>query len=128
MMRRRHFRAVARSSLTWVVCRLEDLVVFLVRHRDAFRRRHADRAPRPPRPPSHADERTARRLAEAENGGLSSAESAARLACGDNPGGLHHKRVPRASPERLRPDQEEPPERKERAHGRQNHLPAMRRG
>ncbi len=121
-------RAAAHAVVTWIVRRLEDVAVGLARLGAANRRRRRDREPAAPPIPQHADERTARRLAEAQNGGSSSAESAARLACGDNPGGLHHKRVPRASPERLRPDQEEPPERKERAHGRQNHLPAMRRG
>jgi hypothetical protein len=40
-------------------------------------------------PPVHADERTIRRMAEAELGGISSAQSRAAYLRGDNPGGLH---------------------------------------
>jgi len=130
-MRARHRsrpRAIATAALTWIVRRVEDLVVLLARLGAAYRRRRPPRHPSTPVVPEHADERTARRLAEAQNGGLSSAESDARLTRGDNPGGLHQKRVPREGPERLRPDQDEPPERKERGHGRERHLSAMRRG
>ena len=42
-------------------------------------------------PVVHADERTIRRIAEAQAGGISSQESAARYERGENPGGLHHK-------------------------------------
>ncbi len=102
-------------------------MALLARLASAYRRREVAEPASPLAAPP-ADERTARRLAEAERGGLSSAESAARLACGDNPGGLHHKRVQREGPERPRPEQDEPPERKERLHGREKHLPALRRG
>src|SRR5689334_10035332 len=46
-----------------------------------------------PRP--HADERTIRRIAEAQRGGMSSDESARRYAQGDNPGGTHGFRAVR---------------------------------
>ena len=39
---------------------------------------------------SHADERTIRRMAEAQQGGKSSEESRLAYERGDNPGGLHH--------------------------------------
>jgi hypothetical protein len=127
-MRRHHWRATARSSLRWIARRLEDFVILLVRFGAAYRRRRASREPAPPPAPPHADERTARRLAEARSGGVSSAESAARLARGENPGGLHHKGVRHECQERLRPDRDEPPERKVRLHGGEKHLSAMRRG
>jgi hypothetical protein len=37
----------------------------------------------------HADERTQRRTAEEQSGGMSSQESAERYASGENPGGTH---------------------------------------
>jgi hypothetical protein len=126
--RPRRARAAATAALAWVVRSTEDLFVSLARLVAAYRRRRRLREPAGPPTPQHADERTARRVAEAQSGGVSSAESAARLARGENPGGLHHKRVLYESPERLRPDQDEPPERKVRIHGRERHLPAMRRG
>jgi hypothetical protein len=76
----------------------------------------------------HADERTIRRIAEAERGGLSSRESAARYERGENPGGLHHKAVRREGPEHPRPRLEEPQERKEKVPGGTRHIPVMRRG
>ena len=85
-------------------------------------------------PPEHGDERTARQIGEAERGGISSAEGAARWESGENPGGLHHKaqRAPEEEPfrmpERERPEQEEPQARKERAPGGERHMPATRRG
>jgi len=39
----------------------------------------------------HADERTIRRAAEAELGGMSSEESRRAYENGENPGGLHHR-------------------------------------
>ena len=42
----------------------------------------------------HADERTIRRIAEAQAGGISSQESDARYERGENPGGIHHKAPP----------------------------------
>jgi hypothetical protein len=67
-------------------------------------------------------------MAEAERGGLSSAESAARWASGDNPGGLHHKAVRRDGPEHPRLADEEPQDRKERTPRGIRHMAASRRG
>ena len=39
---------------------------------------------------AHADERTIRKMAEAQVGGVSSEESRLAYERGDNPGGLHH--------------------------------------
>jgi hypothetical protein len=81
------------------------------------------------RPPSeHADEKTIRRLAEAERGGLSSRESSARYERGDNPGGLHHKAVRREGPEHARHHLDEPKERKEKVPGGTRRIAVMRRG
>lgn len=77
----------------------------------------------------HADERTMRRVAEAEHGGISSEESAARFARQENPGGTHQKAVRREEgPPHPRPEQEEPQERVERVPGGEKHMPAVRRG
>ncbi len=81
------------------------------------------------RPPSEpADERTIRRVAEAQSGGLSSRESDARYERGENPGGLHHKAVRREGPEHPRHHLEEPRERKETVPGGTRRIPVMRRG
>lgn len=81
----------------------------------------------PAKPVEHADERTIRRIAESQNGGLSSEESAARYASGENPGGLHHGAVRHADP--LADDViEEPEERKERRPRHERHMSASRRG
>jgi hypothetical protein len=81
------------------------------------------------RPPSEpADERTIRRVAEAQSGGLSSSESAARYERGENPGGLHHRAVRREGPEHPRHHLEEPKERKEKVPGGTRRIPVMRRG
>jgi hypothetical protein len=61
-----------------------------------------------------SDERTSRRIAEAEHGGISSAESAARWERGENRGGTHHRSVRHEGPSHPRPEQEEPQGRKER--------------
>ena len=71
---------------------LRRVVAFLARNRF-----HRDPAhdPLPPKaagespPPVHADERTIRRVMEAELGGTSSSASRAAYLRGDNPGGLH---------------------------------------
>jgi hypothetical protein len=76
----------------------------------------------------HADERTIRRMAEAERGGTSSRESWARYLRGENPGGLHHKAVRREGPEHPRPRLEEPQERKEKVPGGTRRIAVMRRG
>jgi hypothetical protein len=84
--------------------------------------------------PEVADERTMRRIAEAQHGGISSAEGTERWLRGENPGGLHHKAPrrpedePDMMPERERPEQEEPQGRKERIPGGERHLPETRRG
>ncbi len=67
-------------------------------------------------------------MAEAERGGSSSRESAARYERGENPGGLHQKAVRREGPEHPRPHLEEPQERKEKVPGGTRHIPVMRRG
>src|SRR3954454_22994553 len=43
---------------------------------------------------SHADERTIRKIAEEQDGGISSAASRAAYEQGENPGGLHHGGTP----------------------------------
>ena len=129
-MRARHGKGVrgfARTALGWMVHRLEDLAVAIVRL-TGRRRRRAGPPLAPGETPAHADERTARRLAEAERGGLGSAESAARWASGDNPGGLHHKAVRRETPEHPRPADDEPQDRKERVPRGEKHMPTNRRG
>lgn len=78
--------------------------------------------------PEHADERTIRRMAEAERGGASSRESSARYERGDNPGGLHHKAVRREGPEHARHHLDEPKERKEKVPGGTRRIAVMRRG
>jgi hypothetical protein len=77
-----------------------------------------------------SDERTLRRVAEAQQGGLSSQESAARYARGDNPGGIHHRAAPHLREGQLYegPDGEEPPARAERAPGRPKRMASTRRG
>jgi hypothetical protein len=107
------------------VLRLEDVALALVRLMTRKRRRAL---PAEPGPPPAGDERTARRIGEAEHGGLSSAESAARFERGENPGGTHRKAVHREGPEHPRPAQEEPQGRKERVPGGERHLAATRRG
>jgi hypothetical protein len=77
----------------------------------------------------HADERTLRRTAEMERGGLSSEESAARFARRGYRGGTHQKAVHQdEGPLHQRPEQEEPQERVERTPGGEKHMPAVRRG
>ena len=58
-----------------------------------------------PRPVPHADERTIRRIAEAQMGGVSSQESDARYQRGENPGGIHQKAPP---PPEVQLDPEDP--------------------
>ena len=92
-----------------------------------LRARRPSRARARPRS-DHADERTIRRLAESERGGLSSRESWARYERGENPGGLHHKAVRREGPEHPRHHLDEPKERKEMVPGGTRRIPVMRRG
>lgn len=75
-----------------------------------------------------------RRMAEAEHGGISSEEGAARWARGENPGGLHHKapRSPEDEPDQMppreRPELEEPQGRKERLPHHERQMAEVRRG
>lgn len=78
--------------------------------------------------PEHGDERTVRRMAEAERGGLSSQESAARYARGENAGGTHRKAVRHEGPAHLRPSLYEPQERKETVPRGERHIAVTRRG
>lgn len=91
---------------------------------------HAKEEPPESHAPWQADERTMRRVAEAEAGGISSQESAARYARGENPGGTHQKATGRPSEQmpHPRPSFEEPQERVERAPRGERRLPSTRRG
>lgn len=91
---------------------------------------HAKEEPPASHAPWQADERTMRRVAEAEAGGISSQESAARYARGENPGGTHQKATGRPSEQipHPRPSFEEPQERVERAPRGEKRLPSTRRG
>jgi len=134
---RRSVRSTASAALAWSILRLENLGLWLLRITQVRRQREEAlreagtpvRSDAPPQQEQHADERAARRAAEAEHGGLSTEESDARYERGENPGGLHHKAVRREEgPEHPRPEQEEPQERKERVPGGERHLGAVRRG
>ncbi|MFT3770722.1 MAG: hypothetical protein QM820_35310 [Minicystis sp.] len=137
---RRGLRAAASAVLTFAFLKLEDIGLALLRFAGERRRRRYEVRLAPPdqrQPkaiPKVADERTMRRIAEAQNGGISSEEGMNRWLRGENPGGLHHK-APRSPdeeadmmPPRERPDQEEPQGRKERVPGGERHIPASRRG
>jgi hypothetical protein len=76
----------------------------------------------------HADERAIRRTAEAERGGMSSKDSEARYARGENVGGTHRKAVRHEGPPRPRPADDEPQSRSARVPRGQDHLPESRRG
>jgi hypothetical protein len=126
---RKNLRAAITKALVFLGRCLDGLARALVRRVLARRTLEAPRTPGGSGGTlARADERTARRIAEAQRGGVSSAESAARWAAGENPGGLHHKAVRRESPERPRPTDEEPPERKERTPRGEKHMPVNRRG
>jgi hypothetical protein len=143
-MRSRHGgRSRATAAADWLVGKLVDVGISISRftserrERRAQQRREPTEAPAAPAegaPPRTSDERTQRRMAEAQHGGISSAEGSARWERGENPGGLHHKaqRNPEAEadrmPERERPDDEEPQARVDRVPGGERHLPATRRG
>jgi hypothetical protein len=117
----------ARKVVKKIARRLEDLARAYLQADEPRPRARAGETGRPS-VPVHADERTLRRMAEAERGGISSAESAARWQRGDNPGGMHHKSVRREGPEHLRPSQDEPQDRKEREPRGEKHMAATRRG
>jgi hypothetical protein len=81
----------------------------------------------------NADERTMRRVAEVQRGGLSSEQSDARYASGQHPGGIHQRSTapPPAdadSSQHQRPEHEEPQDRVERVRGRERRMPSTRRG
>ena len=123
--RRRQQAGRARRWIGRMIARVVAEVQAILRARRADRRLPA-RTTRAPI--EHADERTIRRMAEAERGGTSSRESWARYLRGENPGGLHHKAVRREGPEHPRPRLEEPQERKEKVPGGARRIPVMRRG
>ena len=126
---RRSLRSVASAAMAWLVYKLEDFGLGLLRLTERRRKRRDRQRPAMPSPPAHADERAGRRLAEAEHGGLSTDASNALYASGANPGGMHHKAVRREEgPEHPRPEQEEPQERKERVPGGEHYMAAIRRG
>lgn len=77
--------------------------------------------------PTTADERTIRRIAEEQSGGLSSAESDARYVRGENPGGLHHK-ARRPPPDAEMFELEEPVGRTEKHRGTRRTMAFTRRG
>ena len=108
----------------WIAEMIEGLVGRL----QAILRARRARRPRWRPAIERADEKTIRHIAEAQSGGISSRESAARYERGENPGGLHHKAVRREGPEHERPSLEEPQERKEKVPGGARHIPVMRRG
>jgi hypothetical protein len=114
----------ALNALDWIVHKLEAV---LARGRE--RRPSASAARRTGGAPVHADERTMRRVAEAQAGGMSSEESAARYARGENPGGLHQKEAHRGEGRlHQRPGDEEPQERKETVPGKERHIAVNRKG
>lgn len=80
-----------------------------------------------PRVPKTSDERTMRRIAEAQAGGMSSQEGRARYEHGEHPGGLHGKaKLPLPDAEEF--EDEEPRDRLEIHRGsRRAAMPAMRR-
>src|SRR5262245_35638662 len=113
---RRAVQAAASAALTYLVLKLEDIGLALLRFAGKRRQRRyevrlAPSARSPASVPETADERTIRRMAEAERGGMSSAEGIDRWLRGDNPGGLHQKAQRRPAdeadmmPERERPAQ-----------------------
>jgi hypothetical protein len=55
-----------------------------------------NKSPKAPDPgrPEHADEKTQRRTAEQQHGGISSEESSRRYETGENPGGTHQDARP----------------------------------
>jgi hypothetical protein len=78
------------------------------------------------RRPETADERTIRRVAEAQAGGISSQESDARYERGENPGGLHHK-AERPPPDAEMFEIEEPPDRTQTHRGSRRTMASNRR-
>jgi hypothetical protein len=90
----------------------------------------ADAAAAEPEPETpHADERTIRRMAEREHGGISTDEMLARYEAGLNPGGLHGRAMrDRLGTDDVRHVEDEPDDPKARRPGHARHMPAHRRG
>jgi hypothetical protein len=78
------------------------------------------------RRPSEADERTIRRIAEAQSGGISSQESDARYESGEHPGGLHGKAV-RPPPDAEMFELDEPGDRTQTHRGTRRTMSSIRR-
>ncbi|MDI1450885.1 hypothetical protein [Polyangium sp. 6x1] len=76
--------------------------------------------------PKQADERTMRRIAEAQSGGISSQESDARYESGEHPGGLHGKAV-RPPPDAEMYEIDEPADRTQTHRGSRRTMSTMRR-
>ncbi|MDC3962700.1 hypothetical protein [Polyangium jinanense] len=76
--------------------------------------------------PKQADERTIRRIAEAQAGGISSQESDARYESGEHPGGLHGKAV-RPPPDAEIYEIDEPDDRTLSHRGSRRTMSSMRR-
>lgn len=77
----------------------------------------------------HADERTIRRMAEHQGGGISTDEMLARYEAGLNPGGLHGRAMrERLASDEIRHGSDEPDDPKARRPGHERHMPAHRRG
>lgn len=120
--RRRRLRDVMRGAgrLVSVV-----VAVFAAAWLDQRKRGRAIRERR--RIPETSDERTMRRIAESQAGGISSKESDARYERGENPGGLHHKGQ-RLPPDAEQFEIEEPPDRLQTHRGsRRGAMSAIRR-
>lgn len=76
--------------------------------------------------PQKADERTIRRIAEAQSGGISSQESDARYESGEHAGGLHGKAV-RPPPDAEIYELDEPEDRTHAHRGSRRTMASMRR-
>lgn len=127
---RRAARRALASTVTYLTAVMEAFGRLLQRLGGGRRAALGPRRPSERRAPVVADERTMRRIAEAQAGGISSAEAAGRWRRGENPGGIHHKAVRRVEDEAdlARSDLDEPKARKERVPGGGRHLPTGRRG
>jgi hypothetical protein len=95
-----------------------------------LRHRARPEVARPQRtPPKHDDERSMRRAAERDAGGMSSARSVGRYAGRPDLAGTHRgKRVLREGPEHQRPELDEPQAREERTLSGEDHIPEKRSG
>jgi hypothetical protein len=111
------FRKATRKLMKKLVRHVEEFMLVCLHAAEQMMRTLRTLAPTvPTRPPAlgRSDERTWRRIAEAEHGGISSAESAARWERGENRGGTHRRSVRHEGPSHPRPEQDEPQGRKER--------------